>query len=137
MVLKSMLICDNGGLPFYSRNFDEFIQIDDALLSGLLSAIGTIGKTLFKQDIAKIKFGEGNDISRILVISRDLFTTHRQIFFVFFYTGEIDVKLLRSVTTMIFMEAKIAFKNQTPETKVVANLIDKIIDTKFDGLKNV
>ena len=137
MGLKSMLICDNGGLPFYSRNFDEFIQIDDALLSGLLSAIGTIGKTLFKQDIATIKFGEGNEISRILVISRDLFSSHRQIFFVFFYTGTIDIKLLRSVTTMIFMEAKIAFKNQTPETKVVANMIDKIIDNKFDGLKNV
>ncbi|MHA1672496.1 MAG: hypothetical protein ACTSYI_02625 [Promethearchaeota archaeon] len=137
MGLKSMLICDNGGLPFFSRNFDEFIQIDDALLSGLLSAIGTIGKTLFKQEIATIKFGEGNEISRILVITRELFQSHRQIFFVFFYTGEIDIKRLRSVSTLIFMEAKIMFKNQTPETKVVGALIDKILDNKFDGLKDM
>ncbi|MHA1520888.1 MAG: hypothetical protein ACTSRK_11960 [Promethearchaeota archaeon] len=137
MGLKSMLICDNGGLPFYSRNFDEFIQIDDALLSGLLSAIGTIGKTLFKQEIATIKFGEGNEISRILVITRELFSSHRQIFFVFFYTGEIDIKRLRSVSTLIFMEAKRAFKDQTPETKVVGILIDKILDNKFDGLKDM
>ncbi|MHA1619415.1 MAG: hypothetical protein ACTSVZ_09040, partial [Promethearchaeota archaeon] len=128
---------DNGGLPFYSRNFDEFIQIDDALLSGLLSAIGTIGRTLFKQEIATIKFGEGNEISRILVITRELFSSHRQIFFVFFYTGEIDIKRLRSVSTLIFMEAKMAFKNQTPETKVVGMLIDKILDNKFDGLKDM
>lgn len=132
-----MLICDNGGLPFYSRNFGDFIQIDDALLSGLLSAIGTIGKTLFKQDIATIKFGEGNEISRILVITRELFSSNRQIFFVFFYSGTLNIKLLRSVATMIFMEAKIAFKNQNPETKVVGNLIDKVIDNKFNGLKGV
>ena len=137
MGLKSMLICDNGGLPFYSRNFDDFIQIDDALLSGLLSAIGTIGKTLFKQEIATIKFGEGNEISRILVITRELFSSHRQIFFVFFYTDSINIARLRSVATLIFMEAKIAFKNQTPETKVVGELIDKILDNKFDGLKDM
>ena len=57
MPLKCLLISDDSGIPFYSREFD-FEGIDATLLSGLLSAVGTIGKTLFKQDIATIVFGE-------------------------------------------------------------------------------
>ncbi len=136
--LKSMLICDNTGLPFFSRDFDEFVEIDDALLSGLLSAIGTIGKTLFKQDIATITFGEniGPNNSKIVTISRELFSLQKQIFFVFFLQGDIALKQLRSLSTMIFMEAKHIFKNRVPDQKLVGDLIDKIVDNKFDGLKN-
>ncbi len=136
-MLKSFLICDNSGLPFYSRNFDTFVEIDNALLSGLLSAIGTIGRTLFKQEIANVIFGEGAGSSRILVITRELIASQRQIFFVFFYVGEVDIKPLRALSSMIFLEAKNAFKNQTPETRMMEELINKIVDNKFNGLKNM
>lgn len=137
--LKSMLICDNGGIPFYSRDFDNFVKIDDALLSGLLSAIGTIGKSLFNQDIATITFGENMGIkaSKIVTISKELFSLHKQIFFVFFIRGEVDLKQLRSLSTRIFMEAKASFRNVMPEQKIIAEKIDKIIDLNYKGLKNL
>ena len=137
-MIKSILICDNSGLPFYSRSFDQTIRIDDALLSGLLSAIGTIGKSLFKQNIATIEFGENTSAnsSKIVTISREIFSKQKQIFFVFFVSGIMELKQLRSLSTMIFMEAKNFFRGKTPEQKLVAERIDKIIDTKFNSLKD-
>ena len=138
MPLKCLLISDNSGIPFYSRQFD-FEGIDAALLSGLLSAVGTIGKTLFRQDIATITFGESiqaKNSSKIIVIARDFFALKKQIFFVFFYHGEHNMKQLRQLATTIFMEAKHAFRDQAPqEMHQLRKSIDRIIELKFDGLK--
>ncbi|MHA1474144.1 MAG: hypothetical protein ACTSPA_07805 [Promethearchaeota archaeon] len=137
MPLKCLLISDDSGIPFYSREFD-FEGIDATLLSGLLSAVGTIGKTLFKQDIATIVFGENiqpKNASKIIVISKEFFQIRKQIFFVFFYHGEQNMKQLRRLATTIFMEAKQSFKNRTPETLQLRKNIDRIIELKFDGLK--
>ena len=138
-MLKSMLICDATGLPFYSRSFDEALVIDDALLSGLLSAIGTIGKHLFSQDIATISFGENRpgdpDVSKIVTISKDLISKNKQIFFVFFISGKVDLKKLSALSTLVFMEAKSSLLNRVPEQKMIALKINKIIDYKFQGLE--
>ena len=138
MPLKCLLISDDSGIPFYSREFD-FEGIDATLLSGLLSAVGTIGKTLFKQDIATIVFGENiqpKNASKIIVISKEFFQIKKQIFFVFFYHGEQNMKQLRQLATTIFMEAKHSFRDRTPETQKLRKNIDRIIELKFDGLKN-
>ena len=137
MPLKCLLISDDSGIPFYSREFD-FEGIDATLLSGLLSAVGTIGKTLFKQDIATIVFGENiqpKNASKIIVISKEFFQIKKQIFFVFFYHGEQNMKQLRQLATTIFMESKHSFRDRTPETQQLRKSIDRIIDLKFDGLK--
>jgi len=137
MPLKCLLISDDSGIPFYSREFD-FEGIDATLLSGLLSAVGTIGKTLFKQDIATIVFGENiqpKNASKIIVISKEFFQIKKQIFFVFFYHGEQNMKQLRQLATTIFMEAKHSFRDRTPETQQLRKSIDRIIELKFDGLK--
>ena len=137
MPLKCLLISDDSGIPFYSREFD-FAGIDATLLSGLLSAVGTIGKTLFKQDIATIVFGENiqpKNASKIIVISKEFFQIKKQIFFIFFYHGEQNMKQLRRLATTIFMEAKQSFRNRTPETQQLRRSIDRIIELKFDGLK--
>ena len=137
MPLKCLLISDDSGIPFYSREFD-FEGIDATLLSGLLSAVGTIGKTLFKQDIATIVFGENiqpKNASKIIVISKEFFQIKKQIFFVFFYHGEQNMKKLRQLATTIFMEAKHSFRDRTPETQQLRKNIDRIIELKFDGLK--
>ncbi len=137
MPLKCLLISDDSGIPFYSREFD-FAGIDATLLSGLLSAVGTIGKTLFKQDIATIVFGENiqpKNASKIIVISKEFFQIKKQIFFVFFYHGEQNMKQLRRLATTIFMEAKQSFRNRTPETQQLRKNIDRVIELKFDGLK--
>jgi len=137
MPLKCLLISDDSGIPFYSREFD-FEGIDATLLSGLLSAVGTIGKTLFKQDIATIVFGENiqpKNASKIIVISKEFFQIRKQIFFVFFYHGEQNMKQLRQLATTIFMEAKHSFRDRAPETQQLRKSIDRIIELKFDGLK--
>jgi len=137
MPLKCLLISDDSGIPFYSREFD-FEGIDATLLSGLLSAVGTIGKTLFKQDIATIVFGENiqpKNASKIIVISKEFFQIKKQIFFVFFYHGEQNMKQLRQLATTIFMESKHSFRDRTPETQQLRKSIDRIIELKFDGLK--
>ena len=137
MPLKCLLISDASGIPFYSREFD-FEGIDATLLSGLLSAVGTIGKTLFKQDIATIVFGENiqpKNESKIIVISKEFFQIKKQIFFVFFYHGEQNMKKLRQLATTIFMEAKHSFRDRAPETQQLRKSIDRIIELKFDGLK--
>jgi hypothetical protein len=136
MPLKCLLISDDSGIPFYSREFD-FEGIDATLLSGLLSAVGTIGKTLFKQDIATIVFGENiqpKNASKIIVISKEFFQIKKQIFFVFFYHGEQNMKKLRQLATTIFMEAKHSFRDRTPETQQLRKNIDRIIELKFDSL---
>ncbi|QEE16546.1 hypothetical protein DSAG12_02376 [Promethearchaeum syntrophicum] len=137
MPLKCLLISDDSGIPFYSREFD-FEGIDAALLSGLLSAVGTIGKTLFRQDIATITFGENvqpKNTSKIIVISKEFFSIKKQIFFVFFYHGEQKMKQLRQLATTIFMEAKQSFKDRAPETQQLGKMIDRIIELKFNDLK--
>ena len=137
MPLKCLLISDDSGIPFYSREFD-FEGIDATLLSGLLSAVGTIGKTLFKQDIATIVFGENiqpKNASKIIVISKEFFQIKKQIFFVFFYHGEQNMKKLRQLATTIFMEAKHSFRDRAPETQQLRKNIDRIIELKFAGLK--
>ncbi|MHA1721283.1 MAG: hypothetical protein ACTSWX_10875 [Promethearchaeota archaeon] len=137
MPLKCLLISDSSGIPFYSRLFD-FEGINDALLSGLLSAVGTIGKTLFNQDIATITFGENlqpNNTSKIIVISRDFFAIKKQIFFVFFYHGNHNMKQLRQLATTIFMETKQSLRDQSPEATQLREKINKIIELKFNGLR--
>ena len=137
MPLKCLLISDDSGIPFYSREFN-FEGIDATLLSGLLSAVGTIGKTLFRQDIATITFGasiQAKNSSKIIVISKEFFAIKKQIFFVFFYHGEHNMKQLRQLATTIFMDSKQSFRNRTPETLQLRKDIDKIIELKFDGLK--
>ena len=58
-MIKSILVCDSEGYPFYSKQIDKSLgEIDPAILSGLISAIGVIGKQIFKEEIATISYGE-------------------------------------------------------------------------------
>ena len=135
-MLKSFLICDSNGIPFYSRTFNEFEMIDDALFSGLITAVGQIGKSLFHQNIATIQYGENKtDASSIAVISRELFGSDKTISFVFFYSGEMELRRLRELSTMIFMEAKNVFrKTVLPDAHIVKERINRIINNRFNGL---
>ena len=57
--LGCILIADSSGVPFYSRNYNEFSLADDGLLSGLISAIGSVGKRLFNQRNSDHCFWDG------------------------------------------------------------------------------
>jgi len=133
-VLKSIVICNSEGIPFFSRVFNEFKLLDDTLLSGLISAIGTIGKSLFKKEIATIAFGDTPDDPKIVIAYKELFSDQKSIYFVFFLTGEPPVKKLREIATLVFVETKNYLKITNIDRRELADRINKILDTRFPEL---
>ena len=80
-MIKSILVCDSEGYPFYSKQIDKSLgEIDPAIFSGLISAIGSIGKQIFKEEIATISYGENYEIT---IITKELFGDDKIIYFVF------------------------------------------------------
>ena len=129
------MICDNRGYPFYAKRIDEnFIDIDPILLSGLISAIGTLGKTLFKEEIATISFGTTKDMSNLVTVSKELFGQTRKIYFVFINKGEIKHNLIMQLVTAIFIETKPVLKDTSNIRQDIQDKIDRIIDNKLSEL---
>ena len=127
-MIKSMLICDSRGYAFYSRVFDKELKVyDSALFSGFISAIGTIGRELFKEEIATISFGYNANAPNIIVLSKDFFGTDKRIYFVFVTQGDIDLKKVKDVCTNIYINNKDALKN-SKINKPLQEKIDKIVE---------
>jgi hypothetical protein len=125
-MLKSILICDSQGYPFYSKNLDPNLgEIDPTILSGLISAIGVIGKKLFKEDIATICYGEKYVIT---IITKDLFGGNKSIYFVFIIEGDMDLKLMRKLSTNIFIETKHVLKDPSTAKQDIQEKVDKILE---------
>ena len=122
-MIKSILVCDSQGYPFYSKEFDQSLgEIDPTIFSGLISAIGVIGKQLFKEEIATISYGEKYEIT----ITKELFGDKKSIYFVFVNEGEMDLKLMRKLSTNIFIETKHVLKD--PSAKLdIQQKIDRIL----------
>ncbi len=140
-MLESLLIHDTSGTSIYHRNFRESFKFGDpTLVSGLISAIDSIGQQLFSKQIAVVTYGEDNisnidePISKILVFSRDLFGQEKHINFVFFSTGDISMKVLREVVTTIFLEIKTLLKGDQPDYKRIGLIVDHVIENHFKGL---
>ena len=124
-MIKSILVCDSQGHPFYSKEFDSSLgEIDPTILSGLISAIGVIGKQLFKEDIATISYGEKYEIT---IITKELFGDKKSIYFVFVSEGEIDLKLMRQLSTNIFIETKHVLKDPSSAKLDIQQKVDKIL----------
>ncbi|MCK4383251.1 MAG: hypothetical protein KAW66_08160 [Candidatus Lokiarchaeota archaeon] len=127
-MIKSVLICDSVGYPFYSRKIDPNIgEIDPTIFSGLISAIGAIGKELFKEEIATITYGENYEIT---IITKELFGNEKSIYFVFLIEGEADLKLMKRLSTNIFIEAKHVLKepNGNGAKLDIKHKVDRILD---------
>jgi hypothetical protein len=125
-MIKSILICDSQGYPFYSKKMDaSLIDIEPAIFSGLISAIGAIGKQLFKEDIATINYGENYEI---LIITKDLFSDQKSIYFVFLIEDKVDLKLVKRISTHIFIETKQVLKNPSSKELDIKDKVDKILD---------
>jgi len=140
MGLNCFMISDDSGIPFYSRAFNGFKLLDDTLLSGLISAIGSVGMKLFKQEIATISFGTGAEASYMAVVTRELFSAGKTINFVFFYTGtigDLQLKAFRELSTTIFMETKLLFRTNAPNMSEIREKINKLLDQRFSKLGNL
>lgn len=124
-MIKSILICDSQGYPFYLKNFDTtFIEMDESIFSGLISAISTIGKQLFAEDIATITYGEKYEIT---IITKELIADQKTIYFVFVIEGEADLKLMRRLSTNIFIETKQVLKDPGAAKLDIKQKVDKIL----------
>ncbi|MFX1242977.1 MAG: hypothetical protein ACFFA7_17160 [Promethearchaeota archaeon] len=124
-MIKSVLICDSQGYPFYSKALDKDMgEIDPTIFSGLLSAIGAIGKQLFKEDIATISYGEKYEV---VIITKELFGDEKSIYFVFVVEGEKDIKLMRRLSTNIFIETKHVLKDPSTAKLDIQEKVDKIL----------
>ncbi|MFX1329193.1 MAG: hypothetical protein ACFE91_13780 [Promethearchaeota archaeon] len=124
-MIKSILVCDSQGYPFYSKKLDPSLgDIHPTIFSGLISAIGAIGKQLFKEDIATISYGENYEIT---IITKELFGDQKSIYFVFLIEGEKDLKLMKKLSTNIFIEAKHVLKDPSVAKLDIQEKIDKIL----------
>lgn len=124
-MIKSILVCDSQGYPFYSKEFDPSLgEIDPTIFSGLISAIGAIGKQLFKEEIATISYGEKYEIT---IITKELFGDNKSIYFVFVNEGETDLKLMRKLSTNIFIETKHVLKDPSSAKLDIQQKVDRIL----------
>jgi len=124
-MIKSILVCDSQGYPFYSKKLEQDLgEIDPTIFSGLISAIGVIGKQLFKEDIATISYGEKYEIT---IITKELFGNEKSIYFVFVIEGEKDLKLMRRLSTNIFIETKHVLKDPSAAKLDIKQKVDKIL----------
>jgi hypothetical protein len=135
-MLKSMLICNADGMPFFSRNFDEFIEIEPLLLSGLISALGSFGKQLFDKEIATVFFGSpAEQTSSLFVITKDLISIDKKIHFCFFSEGNLNHKILAELSTNLFIEIKNMLSVTHPDFQVINDKVNRIIDTRFKDIE--
>ena len=124
-MIKSILVCDSQGYPFYSKKIDPNIgEIDPTIFSGLISAIGAIGKELFKEEIATISYGEKYEIA---IITKELLGDQKSIYFVFIIEGEPDLKLMKQLSTNIFIETKHVLKDPNAAKLDIKEKVDKIL----------
>ncbi|MFX1364130.1 MAG: hypothetical protein ACFFCE_15265 [Promethearchaeota archaeon] len=126
-MIKSVLICDSTGYPFYSQKIDPKIgQIEPTIFSGLISAIGAIGKELFREDIATITYGDNYEIT---IITKELLGNHKKvIYFVYIIEGEKDLKLMKNLSTNIFIETKQVLKDTSTAKLNIKEKVDRILD---------
>lgn len=131
-MIKSFLICDSNGIPFFSQGFNINNNKDYApLFSGFISTISTIGRELFNEEIATINFGiEASSPSKIMILSRDFYGLDKKIFFIFLCEDEIDYRKVNQFISYILVEARNLLKNFTnfPPEKLQSK-ISRIIDT--------
>jgi hypothetical protein len=124
-MIKSILVCDSQGYPFYSKKLDQNLdEIDPTIFSGLISAIGAIGKQLFKEEIATISYGDNYEIT---IITKELFGNEKSIYFVFLIEGEKDLKLMKQLSTNIFIETKHVLKDPSAAKLDIKQKVDKIL----------
>ncbi|TFG06972.1 MAG: hypothetical protein EU539_06275 [Promethearchaeota archaeon] len=126
-MIKSILISDSEGYVFYSKILDrDMYNYDSVLLSGFISAIGSVGRELFKEEIATISFGYEQDSPGIVVLTKDFFGTEKKIYFVFVTHGDIDLKMIKDVCTNIYINNKADLKASGVK-KNIHGKIDRIV----------
>ncbi len=134
-MIKAILVTDTIGNVFYSRSVNDFDELNGNLFSGLICSIGQIGKQLFQQNLATIHFGEKEQNSHLVIVTKNFFSEKRVIYFAFFIQGECNNIQLKEISASIFIETKtlLRFENNT-DNKDVVDKIDEILRNKYSNL---
>jgi hypothetical protein len=140
-MLERLIIYDSSGQPFYARTFHGSSIEDSSLLSGLIAAIQSFGRSLNAKKFATLTYGEddvttlGEPVRKIVIMSKDLFTQDESLNFVFLTSGECHLKVLREIVTTIYMEIKTLLRSPLPDYKKIQAITDKYLDN-YKGLEN-
>ncbi|GAB4325373.1 MAG: hypothetical protein Kow0069_31410 [Promethearchaeota archaeon] len=140
-MLKLLLICNEAGIPFFSRKFAGDLDVDPLLFSGLISAIENIGHALFKQKIATITYGEQSSflsestLNQIVVITKEMFSTGKCVNFVFVCSGNYEVRGFREIATTLFVAIKPMFQLEVPDGVAIRKRVNAIIENQLGGLR--
>lgn len=133
-MIKAILISDSVGFPFYSRSVNSFEELNKNLFSGLICAIGKIGKKLFHQNLATIHFGDNVSQSHMVIIAKQLFLEKKIIYFAFFIEGECNHILLKEIAASIFIEVKSFLSMPSEDLTQIQGKIDNILAKKYGNL---
>ncbi|MFX1503608.1 MAG: hypothetical protein ACFFDH_21790, partial [Promethearchaeota archaeon] len=90
-----------------------------------ISAIGAIGKELFREDIATITYGDNYEIT---IITKELLGNRKIIYFVYIIEGDRDIKLMKNLSTNIFIETKQVLKDTSVAKVDIKEKVDRILD---------
>jgi hypothetical protein len=137
IMLDSILICNSAGLPYYSRVFRKASHFQDAaLLSGLISAVDSLGRIMFSRKVGIINYVEDemkpdDADSHVVIMSKDLMAADAHLNFVFFVFGAYAMKDLRALSTSIFMELKKFLRETNPDYDKIQTNVDHIIETQY------
>ena len=132
MMIKAILITDSHGSPFYSRSVNDFEELNENLFSGLIGSIGNIGKQLFQQKLATINFGETDSTSHLVIITKEIFSEKKLIYFAFFVEQDCNHILLKDIAAQIFIDTKPFLLQEKAED--IKDKVNEILDRKYSSL---
>jgi hypothetical protein len=135
--VQSLVICNSEGFEYYSKILEgNTITYEPILLSGFISAIGALGRQLFKADLATIYFdnnaANGNSPYNIVIVTKDFYQNEKRIHFVFLVNGIVDIKEIRKFCTEAYINAKeFFFREEKVRKKDLDDKIDKVVGAFF------
>lgn len=93
-----------------------------------MSAMSSIGKILFDEQVATVGYGINGQF-RIVVVYKEVFNHGKSIFFVFVTKRNLDLTKARSIATQIFIQAKNELLETDTDLKAIKTKVDKILMT--------
>lgn len=110
-------------------------ETSSIVFAGMLSAISSIGRIFFNEQIASINYGI-NGKSRIIVSYNEIRDLKKSIFFVFFTTDpNLPLRRVRAFSAKVFIQTKSLLTSKNPDLNRIKTKVDKIIlsDGDFFG----
>jgi hypothetical protein len=130
-MLKCFVITDSHGYSYFKKSFDfDFEKINKDLLGGMLSALTTFGKELFKKSLARVFFGENMEVN-LTIIKKETYSSEKSIFFVFICEGDMSAKEMNKISTDIFIQTKSFLMHPSHERRFPSARVERTIGKYF------